>query len=139
MSNNVLKIRDDSQFCNRPTEGPEVSWWREWLVKVIFGLWNQKKILCASMGFPPRPVSQKEIRLEIYRRIDMLEQENLWGNTSSFPHKCKHNHNWIERRVNECAKVEFGPKTSYGILKVVCASPKKGLYEPNPELFEMRK
>ena len=142
MSNNTLKIRDDNQYSNRPIEGPEVRWWREWLVKVIFGLWNEKKEKLAPMGFPPRGISQREICREVDRRIAWLKEENLWGKTTEHPYStgCNpdHNHNWIERRVNECAKNDVGPKTSGGILKVVCVSSRKGLYEPNTELFKMR-
>ena len=137
MSECTLKLYDDNQSSNRPKEDVEVQWWREWLVKIIFGLWNQKKELLAPMGFPARPISQREIFIEKGRRVEMLKQEGLWGRTKEFPYSLDHNHNWIERRVNECATEKFGPKRD-GVVKIVNTSPKKGLYEPNPELFTER-
>jgi len=111
----------------KPPENEETRWWRQWLVEIIYGLWNEKKQYLAPMGFPPRPIHQREIAREVSRRVLMLKSEGLWK------HK-KHDHNWIERRVNECATEEYGPKTEDGILKVVNTSA--GFYEPNPELFK---
>jgi len=113
------------QPTQKPDEDEEVQWWRQWLVEIVFGLWNEKKQYLAKMGFPPRPIHQKEILREVTRRVKMLKDEGLWQ------HKA-HEHNWIERRVNECATEEYGPKTD-GILKIVNTTA--GYYEPNPELF----
>ena len=124
-----------NQHSNRPIEDGHIRWWRQWLCKIIFGLWNQKKAVLENMGFPARPVSQKEIFKEVQRRTEMLQQEGLWGRTTDYPHIIMHNHNWIERRVNELAKADFGPRTAEGTLKIVCVDKRKGLYAPNPELF----
>ena len=126
----------DSQYSNRPPENDETQWWRQWLTKIIFGLHHEKKQLFSEVGFPARPISQREIRKEVERRIEMLKQENIWGKTSQFPYRIEHNHNWIERRVNELVTDELGTKTEEGILKVVCVDKRRGLYQPNPELFK---
>jgi len=113
----------------KPPEDEETRWWRQWLVEIIYGLWNEKKQLLAKMGFPPRPISQREIFWEVTRRIGMMKAEKIWKHKS-------HGHNWVERRVNECATRKYGPKTEEGILKIVNTSAQGGLYEPNPELFK---
>jgi hypothetical protein len=133
----TIKLQDDNQSANRPREDNEVQWWREWLVKIIFGLWNQKKEILKRIGFPPRPISQREIFKEKCRRVEMLKQERLWGVTKEYPYAVDHGHNWIERRVNECATEKFGPKLD-GVVKIVNTSARNGLYEPNPELFTKR-
>ena len=131
-----MKLLDDSQYSNRPPENDETTWWREWLVKIIFGLWNEKKEMLEKMGFPPRPISQDEIFEEKQRRIKMLQDERLWGVHPDFPYKTDHpTSNWIQRRVNELTYEDEGPKTDDGIIKIICVSKKLGLYAPNPELF----
>ena len=65
----------------------------------------------------------------------MLKDEGLWGTTKEYPYRSDYDHNWIERRVNELVKEEFGPKVE-GKLKIVCVSKKRGTYEPNPALFQ---
>jgi len=130
----TMNLLSNSQYCNRPSEGAEVQWWREWLVKIIFGLWSEKKAVLEKMCFPPRPISQHEIFVEKCRRVEMLKQEGLWGVTREYPYGVDHGHNFIERRVNECATEEYGPKLN-GIVKIVNTSARKGLYAPNPELF----
>jgi len=124
-----------NQHSNRPQENSETKWWRQWLCKIIFGLHHEKKQLFAEVGFSARPISQREIRKEVERRTEMLKQENIWGKTPQFPYRTEHNHNWIERRVNELATEEFGPRTEEETLKIICVDKRKGLYEPNPELF----
>jgi hypothetical protein len=121
----------------RPEENGEVKWWRQWLVEIIYALYFRKKQLLVEMGFPARPVHQNEIYREKCSRVLMLKAEGIWGRTQRFPHSQDHDHNWIERRVNECATEEFGPHNGNGILKVVNTSA--GLYEPNPKLFEGKK
>jgi hypothetical protein len=124
-----------NQYSNRPPEGEEVQWWRLWLCKIVYGLWHEKRETLAKMQFPPRPVSQREIFREVQRRIAMLKEEGLWGKCKQYPFRVEHNHNYVERRINEIAKTEFGIVDSQGRLKVVCSNSRKGLYEPNPELF----
>jgi hypothetical protein len=125
-----------NQYSNRPPENDDTRWWREWLTKIVYGLWHEKRETLRRMEFPSRPVSQREIFREVQRRIEWLESERLWGRCREYPFRVKHNHNWCERRVNELAKPEFGPKTADGTLKIVCSNQRKGLYEPNPELFK---
>jgi len=124
------------QHSNRPAENKETRWWRQFLCKIIYGLWHQKKQTLENMGFPARPISQKEIFAEVERRVSMLKQEGVWGFTKEFPCWIEHNHNWIERRVNELAGSEFAPRTVEGVLKVVCVDKKRGLYAPNQDLFK---
>ena len=133
----TMKLLDDSQYSNRPPENNEVHWWREWLCKIIFGLWYEKKEVLENIGFPARPVSQKEIFKEVQRRTEMLKQEDIWGRTVDYPYRIEHNHNWIERRNNELATNEFGLKKD-GVLMIVCTDKRRGLYAPNPKLFTKR-
>ena len=128
----------DTQYSNRPPENDETRWWREWICKIIFGLWHEKKAVLEHMGFPARPISQKEILKEVERRIEMLKDASLWGCTRDYPFWVEHNHNWIERRVNELVKADFGPRTREGSLKIICADKRKGQYEPNQKLFIRR-
>ena len=125
MSGKTVKL-EGYKPTQKPEEDEEIRWWRQWLVEIIFGLWNEKKELLAKMGFPPRPIHQKEIYKEVTRRVSMMKNERIW-------HHKSHGHNWIERRVNECATEELGPKDEDGILKIVNTSA--GLYEPNTHLF----
>ena len=104
-----------------------MKWWRQWLVEIINGLWYEKKGLMAEMGFPAKPITQQEILREVKRRVAMMKDERIWFHKS-------HEHNWIERRVNELVKEEFGPKAENGILKIVRIAG-DNLYEPNPKLF----
>jgi len=130
-----MLVRDTtrtSQYSNRPQENDETRWWRIWLCKIIYGLWYQKKAVLENMGFPARSISQKEIYREVERRIEMLQQENMWGRTRDFPYWTVHNHNWIERRVNYLATEAYGPRKD-GVLMIV--NPTAGKYMPNPELF----
>lgn len=136
LSQKTLKLEGYKPTA-RPEENGEVKWWRQFLVEIIWGLWFEKKRLLAEMGFPPRPVHQNEIYKEKCRRLFMLKSERVWGTTKRFPHSEDHSHNWIERRVNECATEEFGPRNSDGLLKVVNSSA--GLYEPNPAIFSIDK
>jgi len=117
-----------------PEEGSEVQWWREWLVRIIFGLWKEKKDILAKRGWTARPIHQKEVLREVKRRVAMLKEEKLWGTCKEYRYSKMRGHNWIERRVNECATEEFGPKTDEGVLKIVNVTA--GLYAPNPELFK---
>jgi len=111
----------------RPREDGDIKWWRQWLVTIIFGLWNEKKEMLAEQGWPSRPVSQQEIFREVNRRIYMMKKENLWIHSV-------HGHNWVERRVNELCTEELGPTTDEGVLKIVRTSD--NCYIPNPELFQ---
>jgi hypothetical protein len=117
----------------KPKENGELAWWRNWLVSIVFGLWHEKKQTLSKMGFPARPVHQKEIFREKCRRVEMLKMEGLWGCTRQYPYAMDHGHNWIERRVNEVATLKYGP-TVDGVLKVVNVTA--GYYAPNPKLFK---
>lgn len=122
MSQKTLKL-EGYQAVGRPKEDEDIKWWRQWLVEIVYGLYHEKMKLLAKMGFPPRPIHQKEIFKEVQRRISMMKDENIWR------HKA-HGHNWVERRINECATEELGPKEN-GKVKVVNTTG--GFYEPNPE------
>lgn len=119
------------EHIGRPFEDEEIKWWRQWLVEIIYGLWNEKNKALSEVGFPSRPIRQQEIYREVTRRVFMLKGEGLWN------HK-EHGHNWVERRVNELVTEEFGPKNEHGILKVVRIAG-DNLYEPNPKLFSEEK
>ena len=135
----TMNLLSNSQYSNRPREGDEVQWWREWLVKIIFGLWNEKREILAKKGWPPRPISQSEIFEEKQRRTKMLQDEKMWGVHPDYPYTTDHpTPNWIQRRVNELTYETEGPKTSDGIIKIVCVSKRLGLYQPNPILFTKR-
>jgi len=118
----------DYKKIRRPGEDDDMKWWRQWLVEITYGLWSEKKTLMAEMGFPAKPVTQQEIFREVTRRVAMMKGEQIWF------HKC-HEHNWVERRVNECVTEEFGPKDENGNLKLVRTAG-DNLYEPNPAIFQ---
>lgn len=130
----TIKLQDSYiPMTHSNEETPLKKWWHKWLVKVIFGLWNEKKKILANMGFPPQPIHQKEICREVSRRIEMLKEMDIWGITKQYPYSKTPDHNWVERRVNYIATEEYAPKTDSGIIKIVNYTA--GYYGPNPKLF----
>lgn len=121
------------EVVGRPPENKETQWWRCFLVKIIFGLYNEKKETLSQIGWQPQPITQAEIFREKCRRVAMLKEAGAWGNTKEYPYKNDHEHNWIERRVNECATEQFGPRIDG---KVAVINTTAGKYEPNPKLFK---
>lgn len=107
----------------KPGETDDMSYHRQLLVEIVYGLFFEKKQILGKMGMPPQPISLLEIYKEYDRRVNMLQSIKEWKHTH-------HGKRWIDRRVNECACPKYYPD---GVPKIVAATA--GRYEPNPQLF----
>lgn len=122
MSEKTLKL-DGWAAQTKPGETNDMTYHRQFLVEIVYGLYYEKKQLLATMSMPPQPISLLEIYKEYDRRVNMLKSIKEWKHT-------RHGKRWIDRRVNEISCPKYYKD---GIPKVAAASA--GLYMPNPSLF----
>jgi len=108
----------------KPSEDNDMTFHRQLIVEIVYGLWFRKKEVLANMGMPPQPISLLEIYREYQSRIAMLQSIKKWKWTV-------HSKRWLDRRVNEVACPTYYPE---GVPKVVART--SGKYEPNPQIFK---
>jgi len=96
MSEKTLKLEGWAPQA-KPSEDNDMTYHRQLIVEIVYGLWFRKKEILANMGMPPQPISLLEIYREYQSRLAMLQSIKEW--------RCKiHGKRWLDRRVNECFK-----------------------------------
>lgn len=131
MSGKTVKLNGWMPQPRPDPESDDTKFHRMMIIRIVFGLYHQKKQLLAEKGMPPQPISLREIWKEFQSRREMLVSIKEWP----FPW---HTKRWLDRRINECASMELlkiQPELyENGKPKIVSSSA--GLYEPSPQLFK---
>ena len=109
-----------------PEQGEETQAYRDLIVEAVDLLFRINKAMYAKMGFPPQPVSLKEIFNAVQNKITALKRVGAWR------FHAYHTKRYVDRRTNEGSSDKFYLDGKSKIL-----STSAGYYIPNWAREEM--